>query len=108
MIGRWFSRKRRSGGEDTAIVVKGARQGSTGDARLRIGMTMAVFLGIYAAIGGRLAYLGVQEVEAGADLGEHRTDEPVGEHLGGLVVDLHQPAMARSHMRASSACSDDG
>ncbi|MGY6708849.1 MAG: peptidoglycan D,D-transpeptidase FtsI family protein [Rhizobiaceae bacterium] len=65
MIGRWFSRKRRSGGEDTAIVVKGARQGSTGDARLRIGMTMAVFLGIYAAIGGRLAYLGVQEVEAG-------------------------------------------
>jgi len=64
MIGRWFTRKR-SGGEDKAsIVVKGTRQSSAGDARLRIGMTMAVFFVIYAAIGGRLAYLGMQELEA--------------------------------------------
>ncbi|NMG41490.1 penicillin-binding protein 2 [Chelativorans sp. ZYF759] len=67
MIGRWFSRKGSKGCEEQAapIVVKGARQRSAGDARLRIGMTMAVFFGIYAVIGGRLAYLGMQEVEAG-------------------------------------------
>ena len=59
------SRVKRSGGEDKAsIVVKGTRQSSAGDARLRIGMTMAVFFVIYAAIGGRLAYLGMQELEA--------------------------------------------
>jgi len=42
-----------------AIVVDGARKG--GRARSRIFMTMAVFFGMYAAIGGRLVYLGIQE-----------------------------------------------
>jgi hypothetical protein len=65
MIGRLFARKKAATAEAPAIVVKGTRQRSAGDARLRIGMTMAVFFGIYAAIGGRLAYLGMQEVEAG-------------------------------------------
>jgi hypothetical protein len=61
-----FARKAKAAtAEAPAIVVKGTRQRSAGDARLRIGMTMAVFFGIYAAIGGRLAYLGMQEVEAG-------------------------------------------
>ncbi|MFN4272771.1 MAG: peptidoglycan D,D-transpeptidase FtsI family protein [Aliihoeflea sp.] len=64
MIGRW---RRKSAAADTtgsAIVVKGAKR-QVGGGRARVAMTMAVFLGIYGAIGGRLAYLGMQELEAG-------------------------------------------
>lgn len=43
----------------SAIVVDGARKG--GRARSRMAMTMAVFFLMYAAIGGRLLYLGIQE-----------------------------------------------
>jgi cell division protein FtsI (penicillin-binding protein 3) len=42
-----------------SIVVEGARKGSR--ARSRMAMTMAVFFAMYAAIGGRLIYLGIQE-----------------------------------------------
>ncbi len=47
----------------SAIVVDGARKG--GRARSRMAMTMAVFLLMYAAIGGRLLYLGIQEPKEG-------------------------------------------
>jgi len=46
-----------------SIVVEGARKGTGGRARNRVIMTMAVFFGIYATIGGRLVYLGMQDPE---------------------------------------------
>src|SRR3954471_4999492 len=46
-----------------AIVVEGARKATGGKARNRVVMTMAVFLGIYGVIAGRLAYLGMQDPE---------------------------------------------
>ncbi len=55
-----FSRKQ-AAVAGTGIVVEGARRG--GKARNRIVMTMAAFLAIYAAIAGRLVYLGMLEPE---------------------------------------------
>ncbi len=46
-----------------SIVVEGARKATGGKARNRVIMTMAVFFGIYATIGGRLVYLGMQDPE---------------------------------------------
>lgn len=51
----------RSSANEGGIVVDGAGKASGGRTRNRIMMTMAVFLSIYAAIAGRLVYLGVQE-----------------------------------------------
>ncbi len=46
----------------TGIVVDGARKaGKGGRSRVRVVMTMAAFLSIYATIGGRLIYLGFQD-----------------------------------------------
>ncbi|MGN6306676.1 MAG: peptidoglycan D,D-transpeptidase FtsI family protein [Mesorhizobium sp.] len=54
--------RRKSGTADAnAIVVDGARKATGGRTRTRVVMTMAVFLGIYAAIAGRLVWLGFQE-----------------------------------------------
>jgi cell division protein FtsI (penicillin-binding protein 3) len=57
-----FSRRRQTAPGPAAIVVEGARKGSR--ARSRLVMTMAVFLAMYAAIGGRLVWLGIQEPTA--------------------------------------------
>jgi cell division protein FtsI (penicillin-binding protein 3) len=51
----------------SAIVVDGARMATGGKTRTRVVMTIAVFLGIYATIAGRLVYFGLQEpAESGA------------------------------------------
>ncbi|WP_157015879.1 peptidoglycan D,D-transpeptidase FtsI family protein [Mesorhizobium xinjiangense] len=66
MIG-WLRRLGgRSKGRDGAgndIVMEGARKATGGRARNRVVMTMAVFFAIYGTISGRLAYLGLQDVE---------------------------------------------
>lgn len=46
-----------------SIVVDGARKATGGRAKNRVVMTMAVFFGIYATIGGRLVYLGMLDPE---------------------------------------------
>ncbi len=62
MIGKLnpFRRNRRPA-DDTSIVMDSARKSTGGRTRNRIVMTMAVFFGIYATIGGRLIYLGFQD-----------------------------------------------
>lgn len=62
MIGK-FNPFRRSGqtADETSIVMDSARKSTGGRTRNRIVMTMAVFFGIYAVIGGRLVYLGFQD-----------------------------------------------
>src|SRR5690606_37537590 len=50
-------------GEADSIVVNGARKARGGNVRPRVAMTIAVFLALYGAIGGRLVYLGMQDVE---------------------------------------------
>ncbi len=62
MIGRW---RRKSAAENAtnSIVVEGARKATGGRAKNRVLMTMAAFFGIYAIIGGRLVYLGMQNPE---------------------------------------------
>ena len=57
----WFERNAGSAEAAGAIVVDGARTGS-GRTRSRLVMTMALFLAMYGAIGGRLIYLGFQDV----------------------------------------------
>jgi cell division protein FtsI (penicillin-binding protein 3) len=47
-----------------SIVVEGARKSTGGKQKNRVLMTMAVFMGIYAIIGGRLVYLGLQDPDA--------------------------------------------
>ncbi|WP_411956266.1 peptidoglycan D,D-transpeptidase FtsI family protein [Arvimicrobium flavum] len=59
----WKRSKSTAGAE--AIVMEGARKTSGGRPKNRVLMTMAVFFGIYAAIGGRLVYLGVLSPEEG-------------------------------------------
>lgn len=62
MIGK-LNPFRRNGrpADDTSIVMDSARKSTGGRTRNRIVMTMAVFFGIYATIGGRLVYLGFQD-----------------------------------------------
>jgi cell division protein FtsI (penicillin-binding protein 3) len=64
MIGRFLHKRATGAKAGTAIVVDGARKATGGKARNRVVMTMAVFLGIYGTIGGRLVYLGLQDPEA--------------------------------------------
>jgi cell division protein FtsI (penicillin-binding protein 3) len=55
-------RKRAAGGANApAIVVNGARKARAGGGRVAI--TMAVFIAAYAVVGGRIAYLGMQEID---------------------------------------------
>jgi cell division protein FtsI (penicillin-binding protein 3) len=63
MMRNWFKRKR--GLEHDPIVVDSARKTSGGRTRTRVIMTMTVFFGIYAAIGGRLVYFGFMDTEEG-------------------------------------------
>lgn len=57
-------RKRRKHADAAgSIVVEGARKATGGKQKNRVLMTMAVFFGLYAAIGGRLVYLGTQSPE---------------------------------------------
>ena len=64
MIGRLRGKKRDVSQGQIVIDASTGRSGAR--ARGRIVMTMAVFFGIYAVIGGRLAYLGMQEQETGS------------------------------------------
>ncbi len=68
MIGRINPfRRNRQPGDDSSIVMDSARKTTGGRTRNRVIMTMAVFFGIYAVIGGRLVYLGFQDpVPSGA------------------------------------------
>lgn len=63
MIGRW--RKRGPRDNEDRIVIDGLAKTSGGHGRGRIVITMAVFLGIYGVIAGRIAFLGMQELEPG-------------------------------------------
>ncbi|MCO5158057.1 MAG: penicillin-binding protein 2 [Aquamicrobium sp.] len=66
MIGRWRKGKQGDGGEAAGrIVIEGQAKASGGRGRSRIVMTMAVFFCLYGAIAGRLAFLGMQELEEG-------------------------------------------
>lgn len=58
-------RRRNQAGSGSSIVVEGARKATGGKQKNRVVMTMAVFLGVYAAIAGRLVYLGLQDPESG-------------------------------------------
>lgn len=64
MIGRW-RKKQEPEGIVEPIVVEGLAKTTGGRARTRIVMAMAVFCSVYAVIGGRLAWLGMQEMEVG-------------------------------------------
>ena len=68
MIGKFNPfRRPRPRAAETSIVLDSARKATGGRARTRVMMTMAVFFGIYATIGGRLVYLGFQDpVPSGA------------------------------------------
>lgn len=50
------------------IVIEGGARNGSGRARSRILLTMAVFFSIYAVIAGRIAWLGMQDVEEGVRL----------------------------------------
>jgi len=68
MIAHLLRRKPAASGASAAserIVVEGLAKSRGGRARPRIVMTMAVFFAIYAVIGGRIAWLGMQELEQG-------------------------------------------
>jgi len=56
-----------------SIVMEGARKSTGGRTRHRVLMSVAVFFGLYAAIGGRLVYLGLQEPPASSAPGVHIT-----------------------------------
>lgn len=62
---RSFLSSRTQAGERTALVLEGAGK-SGGRARGRLGVAMAVFIALYAAIGGRLVWLGMQEIDEAA------------------------------------------
>ncbi|MDF1598369.1 penicillin-binding protein 2 [Mesorhizobium sp. YIM 152430] len=51
--------------DEAAIVVDGARKRSGGSTRSRMAITFALFMGVYAVIGGRIVYLGIEELPAG-------------------------------------------
>ncbi len=63
MIGLLRRRYRKSDGPAGSIIVEGAQKATGGKGRNRVAMTMAVFFSLYATIGGRLIYLGMQDPE---------------------------------------------
>lgn len=67
MIGRWFGRRRQAGDgrPDEKIVLQGGARGGSARSRGRVVTMIAVFLGVYAVFGGRIVYLGMQEIESG-------------------------------------------
>jgi cell division protein FtsI (penicillin-binding protein 3) len=72
MIGRWRKKQEADFGSER-IVVEGVAKSTGGRARTRILMTMAVFFSIYGVIGGRLAYLGMQDLEQGGPMASRVT-----------------------------------
>ncbi|MEO4000153.1 penicillin-binding protein 2 [Mesorhizobium sp. CAU 1732] len=72
MIGRWRKKQEPDIGSER-IVVEGVAKSTGGRARTRILMTMAVFFSIYGVIGGRLAYLGMQDLEQGGPMASRVT-----------------------------------
>src|SRR5690606_9388773 len=64
MIGRWRKKSEDAEVSSEPIVVEGYAKGAGGRARSRIRMTMLVFFTVYAVIGGRLVWLGNQELES--------------------------------------------
>ncbi len=67
MIGRWFGRRRQAadGRPDEKIVLQGGARAGSARSRGRVVTMIAVFLGVYAVFGGRIVYLGMQEIESG-------------------------------------------
>lgn len=65
MMKFWRKKSDTAQSSTASIVVDGARMSTGGRTRTRVVMTMAVFFGIYAAIAGRLVYLGFQDPESG-------------------------------------------
>ncbi|MEQ1950377.1 penicillin-binding protein 2 [Mesorhizobium sp. CN2-181] len=65
MMKFWHKKAAAAQSSTASIVVDGARMATGGRTKTRVVMTMAVFFGIYAAIAGRLVYLGFQEPESG-------------------------------------------
>ncbi len=66
MMSFWRRKSAEAKSSTASIVVEGARKSTGGRTRNRVVMTMAVFFGIYVAIGGRLVYLGMLHPETGA------------------------------------------
>ena len=62
---RFLRRRSKKIDAEGSIVVEGARKATGGKQKNRVIMTIAVFFGIYATIGGRLVYLGMQDPEVG-------------------------------------------
>lgn len=60
----WRRKSAEANSSTAAIVVDSARKATGGRTRNRVVMTMAVFFGIYAAIGGRLVYLGMLDPDS--------------------------------------------
>ncbi|PHP67597.1 cell division protein [Zhengella mangrovi] len=80
---------------ETGIVVQGARKFSGGRARQRVLMTMSVFLGIYAVIGGRLAMLAMEQPrEGGPSIAHQQASRPD-------IVDRNGQVMATDITTAS-------
>jgi cell division protein FtsI (penicillin-binding protein 3) len=65
MMKFWRKKADAAQSSTASIVVDGARMSTGGRTKTRVVMTMAVFFGIYAAIAGRLVYLGFQDPESG-------------------------------------------
>ncbi|MBN9070933.1 MAG: penicillin-binding protein 2 [Rhizobiales bacterium] len=68
-----FWKKLRAGTAARPIVLEGARKATGGRPRNRVMMTMAVFFGIYATIGGRLVYFAMLDPDAGRGPAPHIT-----------------------------------
>jgi cell division protein FtsI (penicillin-binding protein 3) len=64
MMSLWRRKSAEAKSSTAAIVVDSARKATGGRTRNRVVMTMAVFFGIYAAIGGRLVYLGMLDPDS--------------------------------------------
>ncbi|MBZ0163063.1 MAG: penicillin-binding protein 2 [Notoacmeibacter sp.] len=90
MMPGWISRigQRKRAAPSDRIVVEGVRKFSGARARNRIVMTMAVFIGLYGAIGIRLAWLA--EVDASGDsnpvAGQRLTSRPDIVDRNGIVL----------------------
>ena len=65
MIGFWRRKTTQSDESGEAIVIEARAKSKGNRGRSRIAMTMAVFFSVYAVIGGRLVWLGMQEPEVG-------------------------------------------
>ncbi len=65
MIGRWRRGGAKQKGDDERIVIDGLAKTTGGRGRSRVVMTMAVFFCLYGVIAGRIAFLGMQELEEG-------------------------------------------